>query len=100
MTKTHDKSMLAFLYGCGLFYSQKRNIERITEIVSDTQYSQIQHFISESPWSYQSIFDEVSIQTTSIFNEIKKETNEKIGLLIDETGIKKKGEKSRSNALK
>lgn len=86
--------MLAFLYGCGLLYSQKRNIERMTEIVPDTQYSQIQHFISESPWSYRSVFDEVSTQATSIFNEIKKETNEKIGLLIDETGIKKKGEKS------
>lgn len=59
------------------------------ERVTDSQYHQIQHFISESPWDWR-----------AAFNSVAKGTSEsmagkgKVGLLIDESSHLKKGNKS------
>ena len=88
-TQTHHHPELALQYAKGLFQAQKANIERMCERVSDSQYHQIQHFISESPWQWRPAFD-------SVANGISKamEGVGKVGLLIDESSHLKKGIKS------
>jgi SRSO17 transposase len=73
----------------GLFQGQKRNIERMVERVEDSEYYQIQHFISESPWDARAGFDKVAADTSQIFGSY-----ERVGLLIDESAHRKKGKKS------
>lgn len=73
----------------GLFQGQKRNIERMVERVIDSDYYQIQHFISESPWDARVGFDRVASDTGKLFASY-----ERVGLLIDESAHRKKGKES------
>jgi SRSO17 transposase len=73
-----------------LFQAQKANIERMCERVSDSQYHQIQHFISESPWQWRPAFDSVAKGISDVMVEV----DGKVGLLIDESAHLKKGKKS------
>ncbi len=68
--------------------SQKRcrNIEAMTENFSSNQYHQIQHFISDSPWSARQLMDSVADDVAAIFKDVPA-----IGLLLDETSEDKKG---------
>jgi SRSO17 transposase len=72
-----------------LFQGQKANIERMCERVADSQYHQIQHFISESPWQWRPAFDSVAKGTSEAMEGMGK-----VGLLIDESSHLKKGKKS------
>ena len=73
----------------GLFQSDKRNIERICENVAKSDYDRIQHFISNSPWDAQAVKNKVASDTNKCF-----ENAPKVGLLLDESGHSKKGDKS------
>ena len=64
-------------------------MEQMSEIVKDSDYHQIQHFISESPWEAQSVMDAVSSETDKLFSGF-----EEVSLLIDESAHTKKGNKS------
>lgn len=79
----------AVKYIKGLFQSRKRNIERMTEQVVDSDYYNIQHFISELPWDARKVFDKVSVDTSNLLNSF-----DGVGLLIDESALSKKGEYS------
>ncbi len=68
--------------------SQLRNIERISEEL-DVDYHQMQHFITESNWNGRSIIDQVSKEVSLVLPKRKL-----TGLIIDESGWVKKGEKS------
>ena len=68
--------------------SELCNIERITEEMS-YDYHQMQHFITESPWDARELMDKVSRNVSRSLPKIKL-----TGLLIDETGIEKKGDHS------
>jgi len=68
--------------------SELSNIERIIEKMT-YDYHQMQHFITESPWDSREVPDKV-LHNVSRFLPKRKLT----GLLIDETGIEKKGEYS------
>lgn len=68
--------------------SELRKIERISEDL-DANYHQMQHFITESNWDERSVIDQVSREVSSI-PLIRKLT----GLIIDESGCVKKGDKS------
>jgi len=81
-------------YFKGLFQSDKRNMERICETVADSNYEKIQHFISSSPWDYRAVMNQVAKNTTAAFRNFKR-----IGLVIDESGHGKKGNK-RHNAYR
>lgn len=78
----------AELYTKGIVQSEFRNIECISEDL-DANYHQMQHFITESNWDERSVIDQVSREVSSILPK-KKLT----GLIIDESGWVKKGEKS------
>ena len=64
-------------------------MEQMSEIVKDAHYHQIQHFISESPWSAREVMDSVATQTDQLFSHY-----DDVHLLIDESGHTKKGLKS------
>lgn len=82
----HDK---ADIYAHGIFLSDRRNIERICEDVQGAEYFQMQHFITESNWDARSVIDQAS---TQISNALPK--RKLTGLIVDETGTVKKGDKS------
>ena len=89
-SRTHYHPEYAIQYAKGLFQAQKANIERMTERVIDSEYHQIQHFISESPWDWRAAFDSTA---TSISNSMEQ-FGGKVGLLIDESSFVKKGKNS------
>jgi len=78
----------AGLYTKGIVQSQLRNIERISEDL-DANYHQMQHFITESNWDERTVIDQVSKEVSSILPKRKL-----TGLIIDESGWVKKGDKS------
>src|SRR5215210_6126084 len=88
-TATHNKLPVGIQYIKGLFQGQKRNMERMTERVRDSEYNQIQHFISESPWDARLGFDTVAEDTSKVL-----ESYDRVALLIDESANRKKGQHS------
>lgn len=76
-------------YTYGLFTSNNRNIERICESLPETGYHQMQHFISDSNWNAHALINKVAQDTSRLLP-----TRKLTGLIIDETGIAKKGDKS------
>ncbi|MBN1184984.1 MAG: IS701 family transposase [Bacteroidales bacterium] len=76
-------------YTRGLFVSHLRNIEQISDTLGTIDYFQLQHFITESNWDAQNVIDLAAKQTSKALPKRKL-----TGLIIDETGTVKKGEKS------
>ena len=68
--------------------SELRNIEHISEDL-DANYHQMQHFITESNWDERAVIDQVSKEVDSLLPKRKL-----TGLIIDESGWVKKGDKS------
>ena len=75
-------------YTKGIVQSQLRNIERISEDLN-ASYHQMQHFITESNWDERAVIEQVSREVSSILPKRKL-----TGLIIDESGWVKKGDKS------
>lgn len=65
-------------------------MERICETTPDSDYHAIQHFISESPWDYRRLMDHVALNVSKNMSS----TGQKVALLLDETGMAKKGKQS------
>lgn len=74
------------VYVSGLLHECESNIERMVERVPDSDYEQIQHFISNSPWNGVAVMDAVAEkvqETLSIaLTDGTRATN---GLLLDES---------------
>jgi SRSO17 transposase len=68
--------------------SELANIERISEEMF-VNYHQMQHFITESPWDYRALMDQVAVDVSQSLPKRKL-----TGLIIDESGWEKKGGKS------
>lgn len=79
----------AQLYTQGILRSHRRNIEQICDTLLESNYFQMQHFISDSNWSYREAIDIAAKQTSISLPKVKL-----TGLIIDETGTVKKGDKS------
>lgn len=75
-------------YCQGIFMSELSNIERVSEEMF-ANYHQMQHFISDSPWDYRELIDQVAVDVSQSLPKQKL-----TGLIIDESGWEKKGEKS------
>ncbi|MDR0612529.1 MAG: transposase [Dysgonamonadaceae bacterium] len=78
----------AKLYCEGIFMSELSNIERISEEMFANCH-QMQHFITESPWDYRLLLDQVALDVSKSLPKQKL-----TGLIIDESGWEKKGKKS------
>jgi SRSO17 transposase len=87
-TKTKRFFDKAQTYCQGIFVSELSNIERISEEMF-ANYHQMQHFISDSPWDHRKLIDQVAIDVSRSLPKQKL-----TGLIIDESGWEKKGDKS------
>lgn len=85
-----DNNPRCLEYLCGLLHEGKSNIERMAERVSGSDYQQMHHFISESNWDAEAVMSEVARQMDSSLSapHLRK------GLILDESGWRKKGKKS------
>jgi len=88
-TRTRDQSANAYKYLKGLFQGKKRNMERMCERVEGSEYFQIQHFISESPWDHRAAMNQVAADVSGLLSDTGP-----VGLLIDESAHAKKGKQS------
>jgi SRSO17 transposase len=75
-------------YCQGIFLSELSNIERISEEMF-ANYHQMQHFISDSPWNHRELIDKVALDVSRSLPKRKL-----TGLIIDQSGWEKKGDKS------
>lgn len=88
-TQTRDNSEIAAHYLNGLIQAPKKNMERMEEKVPETNEQALQHFVTNSPWDER-----------AVLNQVATEGNKLLGgkddscLVIDETGLVKKGKKS------
>lgn len=86
--KTKRFFVKAEIYAQGLLLSEDRSIEKLSETM-DSNYFQMQHFITESTWSGRDLIDQVAKEVNSLLPKRKL-----TGLIIDESGWVKKGNKS------
>ena len=95
ITKTRDTSQYAFMYMRGLLtMDTKRNYTNISHRVIDLEDDgqNLQHFMSDSPWSSQEVFHQIQDEI-SFYSELKG------GMLtLDESGDKRSGEDSAGTA--
>ncbi len=75
----------------GIFCAErgKRNIERMVEEVSGSEYESLQHFISHSPWDSEGLMQQLARNISK-----KLQPAGKIGCTVDEKAHLKKGTKS------
>jgi SRSO17 transposase len=78
----------AEVYTQGVLMSHLSNIERISEEMQ-AEYHKMQHFITESVWDSRRLIDHVAGDVSRALPQRKL-----TGLIIDESGWEKKGEKS------
>ena len=64
-------------------------MEQMAETVKDVSYSQLQHFISESPWEASTGMNEAASDISRLFQDY-----DNVCLLVDESSHSKKGNKS------
>ena len=74
----------------GLFHEGKHNIERMNERIEGSDYQQLHHFISVSPWDHQPVIKAVRSDMSKLFEGRAELT----GLILDESGHRKRGNKS------
>ncbi|NTW68113.1 MAG: IS701 family transposase [Nitrospirae bacterium] len=72
-----------------MIQSEKRNMERMAEVVPDINDQSYQHFVSESPWSHGEVLDQIAHDVDAAFGDSPDRF-----LLIDESATAKKGNKS------
>lgn len=73
----------------GLIHHGKKNIESMTERVVDSDHQSLHHFISNSPWDERALIKQISLDADQHLGG-----DPDSALLIDESGIAKKGSMS------
>src|SRR5215813_1931365 len=86
-TRTSKHQARAYLYG--LMQARRRNIERIRDVVPQSDEQALHHFISNSPWDARAVLDQVARDANALLGG-----TEESFLLIDESGFPKKGRES------
>lgn len=86
----HQNKEKARQYVEGLFHEGKHNIERMNERIENSNYQQLHHFISVSPWDHKPVIKAVRKDISTLFEG----RGELRGLIIDESGHRKRGKKS------
>lgn len=69
--------------------ARRKNMERLAEVVPDGDEQQLQHFLSESPWSAREVLDQVAREADRLLGGFGDSA-----LLLDESGFTKKGRHS------
>lgn len=83
-------------YLSGLLHECKSNIERMVERIPESDYDQLQHFISNSPWDSLAVMDTVAekVYDSLSVSPTRQGGTSGVGLVIDECGWEKSGKKS------
>ena len=89
VTRTRSVVEQSRKYLFGLLQSERKNMERMTEVVPDTDDQAYQHFMSNSPWSHRAVLDQIACDADTVVGG-----SEDSFLLVDESAISKKGKKS------
>jgi len=86
----HDVSEQARQYLSGLMQAgDRKNMERMTDVVPDSNQQSLQQFISNSRWDSEKVIDQVAQEANRRLGD-----DQDAGLIIDETGFIKKGDRS------
>jgi len=72
----------------------KANMERMGEGLEGLEYHRYQHFISNSPWDDRAVIAQVGQDLSLLLEQEGARTGQKTGLIIDESGHLKSGNKS------
>lgn len=86
---SHAPEIRAYLAGLLLGRPGAKNMERMEEAVADFEYQRVHHSISTAPWAARPLMDEVARRADGLFGAAARTR-----LVVDETGIQKKGRKS------
>jgi SRSO17 transposase len=89
VTGTRDVVEQSRKYLFGLIQSERKNMERMAEVVPDCNDQAYQHFMSNSPWSHRALLGQVAHDADAALGD-----NEDSFLLVDESALAKKGKKS------
>jgi len=92
----NNVSSQAWSYLQGLLFCEKgkANMERMEEQELGIAYHQYQHFLSNSPWSYEGVIKQVGQDMSALLEKEKEKTGKPTGLIIDESSHIKKGKHS------
>ena len=85
--ETSSDNNAAEHYIKGLIQADKANIFRMEENVAESNYQNIQYFISDATWDHRVVQQLLAQETYKCLREL----GQPIGLLIDESGFRKKG---------
>lgn len=84
--RTKDNSETAYRYLCGLLQSERRNMERMEEVVAGADHQALQQFITDSPWDERALLDRLADEANAALGGMAESS-----LLIDESCFSKKG---------
>ncbi|MCL7455114.1 MAG: IS701 family transposase [Anaerolineae bacterium] len=89
VVRTRDVNDQSKKYLLGLVQSEKRNMERMAEVVPDSDDQVQQHFMTNSPWSHRAVLDQIAQDMDAEFCG-----SEDYCLIVDESALGKKGKDS------
>ncbi|HSK80541.1 MAG TPA: transposase [Thermoanaerobaculia bacterium] len=84
--RTRDVSPQAQKYLSGLLQAERRNVQRMAEVVVDTDAQALQHFLADSSWDARAVMDQVARDVDSLLGGDQDSC-----LVLDETCFPKKG---------
>jgi SRSO17 transposase len=84
--KTREVSTQAQQYLCGLMQASRKNMERMAEVVPESDEQALQHFLSNSDWEERSVLDQLALEVDQLIGGY-----DDTALLLDESGFTKKG---------
>ena len=87
--KTREIGPQAQQYLCGLMQANRKNMERMAEVVPESDEQSLQHFLSNSNWDERAVLDQVAMEVDQQLGG-----DEDSALLLDESGLTKKGRSS------
>lgn len=73
----------------GLMQARRKNMERMEEVVPESDYQSLHHFVSESQWDARAVLDQVAMDADRHLGGSADSC-----LLLDESAFAKKGKKS------
>jgi SRSO17 transposase len=87
--RTRDVSRQSKHYLSGLMQARRKNMERMAEVVPESDEQALQHFLSHSSWEARAVLDQVAREADALLGGTPKSA-----LLLDESAMTKKGRHS------
>jgi SRSO17 transposase len=87
--RTRTVETAAQQYVRGLLQAETKNMERMEEVIPDADHQALHHMLSESAWSERAVLDQVAQEANRLLGGPADSA-----LLIDESGVPKKGTQS------